>query len=144
MKNIHRLLYIALVLILVTVFTVTRRPLSSDEKRELSTAIAGIESDPERAHDEYIRVSRFGSKDAVPILIQAISKLERPNERGNVICTSAHCIEALERMTRKNFGYDQSAWERWWRGEGSKLPKGYFEPSIPMVWERLTGRVWQR
>ena len=85
-------------------------------------------------HDAYLYFCRVGHKEAVPALIKALSEveyneveIEGKKERAYE-CTWSHLLKALKSQTRKDFGFDQAAWQKWWDTEGKNLPDSYFDP----------------
>ena len=80
-------------------------------------------------HDAYIFFGRVGCKAAVPLMIRGLSEFESAAKAGkDMICTSAHLHHALIAQTGENFGYDRSAWQKWWDQVGKDLPDDHFDP----------------
>ena len=65
-------------------------------------------------HDAYIDLIRVGDESSVPFLIRSLKWHPRSPD-GSMVCTKGHCLEALERITNNNPGYEYEDWKRWWR-----------------------------
>ena len=77
-------------------------------------------------HNAFITLEREGNKDSIPYLIRALKwqnvQNGKPNEDVGVVCTHAHCMDTLEKLTGMNFRGDYKAWCKWWRQTGRYLP----------------------
>lgn len=65
-------------------------------------------------HDAYLTLQTCGDKTSIPLLIRALRHEAPPTEEGNLVCTTGHCIEALSKLTGRDFGYDPDKWQAWW------------------------------
>jgi hypothetical protein len=114
----------------------------------------------DKFHDSCLALVNVGDASSVPRLIRALSFLpdvEIKGTRMGIICTQAHCVAALERITGVKVGVSYSSWKRWWdethpghpikpapgyRGNQPKLqleandgPATYYRSPIPTVLE---------
>jgi len=71
-------------------------------------------------HDAFLHLRKIGNKDSVPLLIRAL-RWQRPPKDGVMVCTTAHCIDALRSLTGQDFGTDYLKWEQWWSTTGQTL-----------------------
>ncbi len=67
------------------------------------------------SHDAFLSLVAVGDQTSIPVLIRSLARVEKPNKDGVVVCTSAHCLQALRTVTGEDFGYDVAAWERWYK-----------------------------
>ncbi len=58
--------------------------------------------------------------DAVPHLIRALRQFgdKEPGPRDGIVCTWAHCVEALQKITGAHPGYTARTWQRWYERRG--------------------------
>ncbi len=68
-------------------------------------------------HDSFLTLEAFGDETSIPVLIRSLKRVDKPGPDGIVVCTSDHCLSALQKITREEFGYDVDAWERWWKNK---------------------------
>lgn len=97
-------------------------------RRKCHAQIARRGSHP---HDAFLRIVEAGNKSSVPLLIAAIRWQVPPVEHKGqkaMVCTTAHCTEALEALTGESFGFDPDRWEEWWNKKGKSLPEEQFKP----------------
>jgi hypothetical protein len=71
-------------------------------------------------HDAFLHLREIGNRDSVPLLIRAL-RWQRPPKDGAMVCTTAHCIDALRSLTGEDFGADYLKWEQWWSKTGKGL-----------------------
>ncbi len=94
-----------------------------DEWRESMEAIRCGRGD---LHNAYCFFVFHGCKEAVPFLIDRLERESPAKGQTRIICTAAHCLEALQMQTGKDFRWDVLAWRNWWETEGKVLPESYF------------------
>ncbi|MBN1917207.1 MAG: PQQ-binding-like beta-propeller repeat protein [Verrucomicrobia bacterium] len=70
-------------------------------------------------HDDYIHLIYIGDESSVPFLIWSLRWEERSPD-GSMVCTKAHCLEALEQITNNDPGCEHEDWQRWWRANRRK------------------------
>ena len=58
-------------------------------------------------HDAYLILIQHGNEASVPYLL---NRLKHFSESDFVECTQSHCIEALKKITGKDFGHDYKQW----------------------------------
>ena len=98
---------------------------STNEMRNLCHHI--ISHRPGSPHDAFLHLRRIGNAESVPLLVRAL-RWQKPEGKEAVVCTTAHCLDALRCLTGEDFGYSPDEWEYWWEKTGSKLPADYFHP----------------
>ncbi len=77
------------------------------------------------AHDAFLVLQRVGTKESVPILIDALWWMDSgPGDR--VVCTHAHAVSALESITGLRLGLRHESWAAWWSNSGRDLPASSF------------------
>jgi hypothetical protein len=64
-------------------------------------------------HDMPMALAEVGDISSVPALI-AVLKRNPAFADGTMICTRAHCLLALTKLTGVNVGKTDEAWEKWW------------------------------
>lgn len=79
-------------------------------------------------HDAFLALSEIGNAESVPLLIRALKWQDFPGENGVMICTTDHCLMALNNLTGHDAGSSYQEWNIWWKETGSKLPKEEFYP----------------
>ena len=60
-------------------------------------------------HDAYLVLIRHGNKKSIPYLLNG---LKRFKDYELIECTHDHCVEALKKITGKDFGYEYEDWKR--------------------------------
>jgi hypothetical protein len=68
----------------------------------------------EYLHDGSGVLSSVGDIESVPALLVVLKK-NPPGPNGGIVCTAAHALEALEKITGANSGYTYKAWSTWWK-----------------------------
>ena len=63
-------------------------------------------------HDALLTLVGHGKDESVPYLLDWL-KAQGDFQGGGMVCTRAHCLEALEKITGKELGCDYSDWEDW-------------------------------
>ena len=66
-------------------------------------------------HDAFLLLKDCGDSSSVPDLIRALRRQPKPSPGGGIVCTTAHCISALQTITHQNICNDPDAWARWCR-----------------------------
>ena len=74
-------------------------------------------------HDAFILLNRAGNEESIPCLIRSLAWQQGPNERGNMVCTTGHCLDSLRALTGESSLTTYGAWKQWWDEAGSKMPK---------------------
>ena len=73
-------------------------------------------------HDACLELKGVGGPSSIPALIYSL-KLYPPfrgaNGYSGMVCTTSHCLEALQAITGQRFGADAAEWERWWVAQGN-------------------------
>lgn len=64
-------------------------------------------------HDDPIHLGEVGDISSVPSMI-AVLKRNPVYPDGTMICTRAHCLYGLIKLTGVNVGNTDGAWEKWW------------------------------
>jgi hypothetical protein len=88
-------------------------------------------------HDAFLILVREGDAASIPSLLSGLSHQPHTLPDGLMVCTKAHCLEALRRITGHNAGPNYADWQRWWDEVGSKLPATAFplqESAAPGPW----------
>jgi hypothetical protein len=67
----------------------------------------------ENHHDGAITLEFVGTIESVPALLKVIGD-NPPSPNGTMVCTTAHAIDALKKITGANPGYTYKAWKSWW------------------------------
>ena len=67
----------------------------------------------EYLHDGSIELLSIGDISSVPALLATLKK-HPPSPHGGLSCTTAHAIEALEKITGAKPGLTHNAWSSWW------------------------------
>lgn len=92
--------------------SVSRKPMDPGDVRQLCHRV--ISTPWGNAHDAFLGLVACGDASSVPYLINALRWQDSPYEGGNMVCTTAHCLQALYVITGQDFGYDPDKWEVWW------------------------------
>jgi hypothetical protein len=64
-------------------------------------------------HDFPMMLAETADINCVPALI-AVLKRHPLFDNGEMICTRAHCLDALRKLTGQNLGNTDEVWENWW------------------------------
>jgi hypothetical protein len=67
----------------------------------------------EYLHDGAIELQYIGDISSVPALLVVLKK-NPPMPSGSVICTTAHALQALRKITGANPGIKYEDWSAWW------------------------------
>ena len=92
---------------------------TDDENRYLYQCqiMAGV-----MVHDACLELQGVGGPSSIPALIYAL-KLYPPMRGANgftgMVCTTAHCLDALRAITGQHFSADAAEWEQWWVTQGN-------------------------
>jgi len=62
------------------------------------------------AHDAYVVLLRCGDASSVPVLIRSLRWQPHTPPNGVMVCTKAHCLEALHRLTGRDLGKNYEDW----------------------------------
>ena len=78
-------------------------------------------------HDAFLLVNDYGDVKSIPYLLRGLrwQPYTGPGDRA-MVCTKAHCLTALRRITGHDAGLNYEDWARWWQDKGSKLPPEAF------------------
>ena len=79
-------------------------------------------------HDAFLALEKVGNAKSVPLLIRALKWHEPSAEDDFIVCTTDHCISALQSLTGVDCGTSYAAWNKWWNDTGSTLPAEAFYP----------------
>lgn len=74
-------------------------------------------------HDAFIELSFIGDERSVPHLISALWWEEPTGASGGMICTKAHCLEALRNIVNQRVGSNYPEWKKWWSENHKKARK---------------------
>jgi hypothetical protein len=77
-------------------------------------------------HDAFVTLLEEGDASSIPSLLAGLRQLPDTPPGGAMLCTKAHCLKALRRITGHNAGWNYSDWRKWWDEVGSKLPPSAF------------------
>jgi hypothetical protein len=78
-------------------------------------------------HDAFLLLEKVGDKESVPLLMNALKWQDLPEDEDDLlVCTTTHCLEALQSLTDHDAGDDHRAWKKWWAETGSELPPAHF------------------
>ncbi|MCK5306734.1 MAG: PQQ-like beta-propeller repeat protein [Candidatus Omnitrophica bacterium] len=88
---------------------------SANPNEQRITAHRTIQSPLGNLHDAFITLMRVGDETSVPYLIGALKWGPNSNKGDSVVCTWAHCREALYKITNFDFGYKYKDWAEWWK-----------------------------
>ncbi|MGJ8654278.1 MAG: hypothetical protein ACSHX8_13550 [Opitutaceae bacterium] len=69
-------------------------------------------------HDAFLWLAANGSRESIPLLIQALKWQPEPTEGGLMNCATAHCLDALQSLTAHNAGSSYTEWKEWWDSTG--------------------------
>ncbi len=67
----------------------------------------------EYLHDGAIELADIGDINSVPALLVVLKK-NPPMPNGGMICTAAHALQALRKITGANPGIKYEDWSAWW------------------------------
>ncbi|MCK5683589.1 hypothetical protein KAJ27_05690 [bacterium] len=81
---------------------------SHKEQRELAHKILSFPFG--NHHDALLILIDSGNKESIPYLLSVLKKIENRNKEDGVVCTYAHCVEALKKITGKDFKYEYKDW----------------------------------
>lgn len=62
------------------------------------------------SHDAYLVLIKHGDASSVPLLIRSLRFLPHTAPGGGMICTKAHCLEALRKLTGVDRGKNYADW----------------------------------
>jgi len=99
------------------------RPLPKESKKVIARKRAKyhriLDSAEKPNNDVHLALGElgfYGDESSVPHLISALSLFPDRELSGNVgmICTQAHCVYDLEKLTSVKVGVSFSSWKAWW------------------------------
>lgn len=61
-------------------------------------------------HDAYLVLLDYGDPSSVPVLIRSLRWQPHTAPHGILICTKAHCLEALRKLTGRDLGANYEDW----------------------------------
>lgn len=61
-------------------------------------------------HDVYLVLLDHGDASSVPVLIHSLRWQPHTPTHGRMICTKAHCLEALRKLTGRDMGKNYEDW----------------------------------
>lgn len=94
----------------------TPRVLTKDEiERKIEVETKMLKG--EYLHDGSLELSSIGDIESVPALLVVVRKY--PTKGGAMICTKAHALSALIKITGQNLGDQPEPWEDWWKDNKS-------------------------
>lgn len=67
----------------------------------------------EYLHDGAIELQTIGDISSVPALLVVLKK-NPPYSNGTMVCTTAHALQALWKITGANLGNKYEDWSAWW------------------------------
>lgn len=67
----------------------------------------------EYLHDGAIALGHVGDHNSVPALLVVLEK-HPPFNNGAMVCTTAHALAALKKITGADVGNTHEAWSSWW------------------------------
>ena len=73
----------------------------------------------EYLHDGSSILESVGDIESVPALLVVLEKYP-PYPNGTMVCTSAHALSALRKLTGANPGITHEAWSAWWETHKKK------------------------
>jgi len=76
----------------------------------------------ESEHDGSITLSHIGTIESVPALLAVLKKYP-VSPGGSMICTRAHALGALYKITGQKLGSGYEEWESWWNANKETLLK---------------------
>lgn len=68
----------------------------------------------EYLHDGSMELEGIGDISSVPALL-VVLKENPPSQNGGMICTTAHALKALQKITGANPGITYKDWSAWWK-----------------------------
>lgn len=68
----------------------------------------------EYLHDGSSILESVGDIESVPALLVVLEK-HPPSSKGTMVCTTAHALSALQKLTGANPGITHEAWSHWWK-----------------------------
>ena len=77
-------------------------------------------------HDAFITLIYCGDADSIPYLLCGLWWQPDTEPGEGMVCTKAHCLDALKRITGHDAGSNYSDWAAWWDSTGSRLPPSAF------------------
>lgn len=66
-------------------------------------------------HDALVILCDIADETSIPVLIRCLRKVSPPDKDGVMICTTAHCFQALRKASGRNLKFDIDTWEVWFR-----------------------------
>jgi hypothetical protein len=67
----------------------------------------------EYLHDGSGELASIGDINSVPALLVVLKK-HPPMSNGSMVCTTAHAVSALKKLTGADVGYKYEDWNAWW------------------------------
>ena len=77
----------------------------------------------EYLHDGSLDLYSIGDMSSVPALLVVLKEYS-PAANGAVVCSAAHALEALRKITGVNPGSTYEAWSSWWEKHQKETAKG--------------------
>ena len=74
-------------------------------------------------HDGSLELEHIGDISSVPALL-VVLKENPPRSNGTVVCTTAHALVALRKITGANPGNRYADWNAWWEKYQSEHKAG--------------------
>ncbi len=73
-------------------------------------------------HDAFLYLEKFGGPDDVPYLLWGLRWQKDTAPGEGMICTKAHCLDALQRITGHDAGMNYTDWAEWWESVDHQVP----------------------
>ncbi len=99
----------------------------TDDERRISIEIRMLKG--EYLHDGSSALLYIGTIDSVPALLKVLelTPVRENNGKKSYVCTYAHAVSALRRITGQTF-IDYQDWKTWW--ENHQKPKAKIYPTL--------------
>jgi hypothetical protein len=92
-------------------------------------------------HGAAIAMMECGTTNDLPYLFAALKRIAPTND-AELICTTSHMLDAIEKITSARPGTSFPAWEKWWKDtHGTDIPVA--EPAINAMSPEDRQRTWK-
>jgi len=85
-----------------------REQATPNEIRKLAQELLTKPLIPE--HDIFLDLEQYGNEESIPYLLASLKSMDDGTD--NHVCTYSHCVDALKKITGKDFGNRYESWEK--------------------------------
>jgi len=83
-------------------------------------------------HDAFLIICDHGGPESVPPLIRALKWQEHTVPGGDMLCTKAHCLQALRKITGVDAGLNYEDWKAWRDSVDHRVPERHAQEGLPV------------